>query len=305
MIARSAALSLTVCAALFLSQHSYAGDVAITVTPSLAPNGFGSPSFDGYVSNALYAIDHGLSSYGDPTKPTYYQVAPSTLKASDVIVTGFNSWMGQANPGAVFGPDFANEYGNRLHFGLHVVGSNGAKFSISQLAFTATSTDPGNTLGFTFGAGSYNYSNAYVGIDYGADGVRGGVDDQFITSGLNTQLVNEIIGRGSGNAWDTYAFSDPVGGSLQDKIDHEVALHGGDPFKVSGTYTLTMSSGLAVTGTSSINGVSGSATVLFNDSPTQPPDTNATPLPTTATTGILLLTIPALIARRRRQPSPL
>jgi len=34
----------------------------------------------------MYAIRNGLSAYGDPNSPTYYQAAPSTLPLS------YNNW---------------------------------------------------------------------------------------------------------------------------------------------------------------------------------------------------------------------
>lgn len=172
----------------------------IEVIPALAPNGFGSPSYNSWVANATYAIENGLSSYG-ASGPDQYNAVSGPLSYSDIFVTSFNSWLGQANPGDVFGPAYANELGNRLLFGLHIVADEGQQFSISQLSFVGTSTDPDNALGFGFAAGSYNYSAQYIGINYGGDGVKGGGDDLLITGGANTQLINELVGRGSGNAY--------------------------------------------------------------------------------------------------------
>jgi hypothetical protein len=217
--------------------------VTIEVIPSLAPNGWGSPSFAGYESNAVYAIEHGLSAYGDPTSPTYYQAAPSVLPISANIVTGFASWLGQANPTGAF----AGEEGNRLHFGVHILG-NGTKFSISQLYFSATSGDADNTLGFGYDGG-YEYGTGYVGIIYGTNGGP----NTYITSGSSDQFVDELVGRGSGNAWDAYDIS--PGATLQDKIDRIAngtwndtswgtdlagpdAPLGPNPFDFTGTYGL-------------------------------------------------------------------
>ena len=58
----------------------------------------GSPSFAGYESNAIYAIENGLNAYGDSSLPTYYQAAPSVLPISANVVTGFASWQGNASP---------------------------------------------------------------------------------------------------------------------------------------------------------------------------------------------------------------
>src|SRR4051812_35349434 len=62
--------------------------VTISVTPSVAPNAFGSPSYAGYVANATGALHDGDTSRGNPGLPTYYQ-AQSNVSADQVIVTGF------------------------------------------------------------------------------------------------------------------------------------------------------------------------------------------------------------------------
>lgn len=212
-------------------------DIVITVTPSLAPNAYGSPSYAGYVSNAITALEKGLSSYGTPDTPSYYQALTngSAISANQNVVTGFYSWLGQTDPGTVFGPAFAQELGNRLLFGLSIVGTTNAdKFSISNLSFTETSSDPGNTLGFSFGAGSYNYSSEYVGVIYGAGGAGDVADYTYVTSGPNTQLVNAVFGRGSGNAYSAYS-TDP-GATDQDRLNNAIGSISNETF--SGMYTL-------------------------------------------------------------------
>lgn len=205
----------------------------IMVFPSVAPNAFGSPSYSGYVSNAVSALESGLSSYGTPGTPQYYQ-QESYIAPSQMVVTGFPSWLGQADPGTVFGVPFANELGNRPLFGL-VINGNGTQISIDELGFSASSNDPGNLLGFAFGTGSYNYSANYVGIIFGAGGPT------FITSGPNTQLVDEIAGRGSGNAFDTYCPGCTIA-QQQAAID-ALASNFDGLTAFSGTYTLTDSGG--------------------------------------------------------------
>jgi len=174
------------------------GGMSITVIPAIAPNAFGSPNWNAWVSNATTAIRNGYTSFGDPASPSYYQQASNVISVTNNIVTGFASWDGLADPGTVFGPAYAPEYGNRLHFGIDIKGGTNL-ISISQLSFTAHSTDPSNALDFSYPEGSYSYSPSYVGIIYGVGG-----NDTYITSGPATQLVNEIVGRGSGNAWDVY-----------------------------------------------------------------------------------------------------
>jgi hypothetical protein len=171
----------TLILALCASAVSY-GSITFQVYPSIAPNVFGSPSWTPYVSNAIFALENGLSSSGTPNTPAYYQ-QQSVINVNQLIVTGFPSWLGLVDPGTVFGPAYANEFGNRAHFGV-VIDGNGTQFSIDELSFTATSDDPGDLLGFTFATGSYAYSNDYVGVIFGT----GGGPNTYITSGPSSQL---------------------------------------------------------------------------------------------------------------------
>ena len=143
-------------------------------------------------------------------------------------MTGFNSWMGVLNPGA----PYQNELGNRMLFGV-LINGGGTQFSISQLSFSATSTDGGG-LNFGFGGGSYNYSLDYQGILFGGNGVLGGGDDTFVTGGANTQLVDGLVGRGSGNSYAAYC--DPCT-DAQKQAALDAAAAGG-PFQFTGTYRL-------------------------------------------------------------------
>lgn len=221
--------------------------VKIQVIPSLAPNAFSSPNFDQYQQNAVYAIYNGLSSYGDPTSPSFYQAAPNNLSPYQVIVTGFPSWLGNADPVGTYGPAYAGEFGNRVTFGLHIWG-NGNKFSVSQLGFTASSTDKTNSLGFSFPTGSYDYSPSRIGIIYNPDGSR-----TFITSGDPTQLVDEFVSRGSGNSYPVYDTPDFPGATLQAKIDNFAATIPNMQFIA--TYTLSgLGAGTAMVHIKSVNG---------------------------------------------------
>jgi hypothetical protein len=219
---------------LLVTATAVGGPISITVTPSLAPNVYGSPSWATYVSNAVTAIENGFPSYGDPSSPTYYQQQTTEVTAMDLMVTGFPSWHGLADPGTLFGPNFASELGNRAHFGIDING-NGTKISISMLSFIAESDDPANILGFSFGLGSYNYSTSYVGIIYGVNGPT------YLTSGPSTQLVDRIVGRGSGNALAAYCASCTVTEEQAAILAQLGYLSGATSF--SGTYTMTDSSG--------------------------------------------------------------
>lgn len=209
----------------------------ITVTPSVAPNAFGSPSYAAYVANAVGALHDGQTSRGDPNLPSYYQ-AQSNVLASQVIVTSFATWLGQQDPGTVFGAAYANELGNRMHFGLTIDG-NGGQFSIAQLGFSAVSDDPGGSLDFGFATGSYNYSADYEGVLKGMDGILFTADDLFVTGGLNTQLVDGLVGRGSGNANEATCLEGPCAtvAERQALLDSATAANA-QIHTFTGTYTL-------------------------------------------------------------------
>ena len=237
----------------------------IMVFPSVAPNAYGSPSYPGYVSNAIFALENNLSTNGTPGTPEYYEQV-SSIAPSQVVATGFPSWLGQADPGTVFGAPFAGELGNRPLFGV-VIDGNGTQFSISQLSFLASSNDPGNMLGFSYGAGHYQYSSDYVGIIFGGIGIFGPVGPvgsvgpvglfgpgqaTFVTSGPDTQLVDEIVGRGSGNADAAYCPGCTIA-QQQAAIDALAPSFAGMT-TFAGTYTLTdFGGGVLATGSGSFD----------------------------------------------------
>jgi hypothetical protein len=220
----------------------------INVFTALIPNNLGSPNYSAWRSNAFSAILSGATTAGTPGTPSYYQELTGVLPYQEVEVssapggdgTPFPSWQGKADPGTAFGPAFANEVGERAGFPLYING-NGTQFSISQLSFTGVSSDPGNTLGFTFAVGSFTYSPDYVGILAGPDGRLGTADDVLITSGSNTQLVDALVGRGSGNALWPCGPTDPSPCSTiaqqQAAINNLTAVIAGATW--TGTYTLS------------------------------------------------------------------
>ncbi|GAO38180.1 hypothetical protein SCH01S_09_00270 [Sphingomonas changbaiensis NBRC 104936] len=183
---------------------------------------------------------HGYTSFGDPNAPTYFH-AQSVVGASQGIVTGFPSWKGFADPGTKFGAAFANELGNRMHFSLRITGDD-QQISISQLMLTMASSDPDDALGFSYAAGAYNYSNDYQGVLKGSDGMLGTGDDVFITSGPNTQLVDAIVGRGSGNSFAAYCTGCTVA-QQQQAINDAAAYWSPNGGTFTGTYTLGAATG--------------------------------------------------------------
>jgi len=245
--------------------HAQAAAPTIVVTPWTAPNVYGSASFDPAADNQFTALRTGASSAGTPGTPTYYQAITGPVSYGNIIATNFNSWKGVANPGAPYG----SELGNRVHYGLFING-NGSQFSISQLSFAFDGNGASNYFDFNFGTGyqygAYDYDGGgnyggYVGILKGLDGIVGTADDVFVTSGADSQLVDALIGRGSGMADAVYCgavpdTSGPCGAGNQGYIDNEIAFIQADGFtQLKGTYSLLNANG-APTST-------GSATVVF------------------------------------------
>ena len=233
MTARLSRLALAPLLALAIAPYAQAA--TIVVTPALAPNAFGSAYFAGWTANAIGALHDGATSAGDPSLPSYYQ-AQSNITPAQSLVTGFPSWMGVADPGTVFGPAFANEGGNRMHFGLFIDG-DGQQFSISQLSFEAYSDDPGNILGsgFAYSAGDFDYNLSYQGVLKGDDGQLWTNDDIFVTAGPNTTLVDGLVARGPGNSIPVYCAGCTVA-EQQAAID--LVANGPYPTKFVGTYGL-------------------------------------------------------------------
>jgi hypothetical protein len=157
----------------------------------------------------------------------------SNVRADQVIVTGFASWLGQADPASAFGAAYASELGNRMTFGVKIDG-NGTQFSIDQLGFTAASDDAANGLGFSFTTGAYAYSNDYEGVLKGADGLLWTADDLFVTSGLASQLVDGLVGRGSGSSYAAYC----TACSVADQQSAINAAASGPSYNFTGTYSL-------------------------------------------------------------------
>ncbi len=245
----------------FVPGMAEAGNITIEVTPSSAPNFFGSPSWAGYLANAMTGLQTGSTSVGsDPmtADPTGYRGLSDGAEVSpgSLMVTSFPSWYGVADPSA----PFASELGNRMHFGLHAFGdgSLGAQFTLASVEFLLAGSDPGDLLAFagTLAGTTFN-GTTRIGVDWGVDRIQGTIDDILYTGNeSDVTLVDELFYVGVGNAfWPGGGDPDPANpiagrqGSIDETTDW---LLSNAPFEFSGSYTITSTSGMENTGTASV-----------------------------------------------------
>jgi len=225
--------------------------INIYVYPSSAPNAYGSPSWTGYVGNALHALENNLASVGDrSTDPNAYERAPAYVLGGEIAVTTFHSWRGIVEPSA----PFQNELGNRMHFGLHIVAADpNSTFTLQQLTFELHSSDPWDSLIFQGDFVGWGYSATRKGINWGLDGQKGGGDDIVYTSGNGDMPVHEIVYVGVGNAWwpggDDPNPGNPAGGKQKAMDDYFAWLASIGPIRVTCTYALT---GTGASGTAAV-----------------------------------------------------
>ncbi len=239
---RLLAATAALCLPAALSSPALAA-INVEVVPSSAPNFFGGPSFGGYNANANNSLENTTgTSIGDRnTDPTAYEAFfdGQFIDPGDVIVSNFNSWRGQASPSA----PFAGEFGNRLHFGVHITGDGAMLFRGADITGEIASSD-GNVLGFSSAITSGSYTATRIGIHWGADRAKGGGDDTVFTAGSDTQLIDEFIYVGIGNAYDA---SFETGPTDQEKIDQVIAdLTGDYPITITGSYVVTDPTGATV-----------------------------------------------------------
>ena len=235
--------------------------VSISVFATMAPNGDGSPSYVSWATNGIYALENGLISYG-PAGPTQFNITSAPLPLTDNVVTGFPSWMGQANPSA----PYDQEYGTRASFAV-VFNGNGSLITVDDIGAFGTTND-NNALGFDFPensilSGDWSYSYRRIGIVYNNNvDTSGGVTT--VTSGDG--LVNEILYVGAGDSFPAYLGDDPNPGATdQDIINYDLSAAG--PWGLIGPYNFT---GTFTYGDPNVNGIytdSASATFVFTSAP--------------------------------------
>jgi hypothetical protein len=241
-------LVYTFLASLCLSGIVRADSFTMTVTPSAAPNAFGSPSWTAYTNNAIFALEHGLSNFGGSTAtdPTAYQATP-IINPGDIEVTSAPSWDGQANPTGAF----SGEFGTRLHFGLTII-STGATFETNNIGYAMESDDPADALEDDAANDSdpfldgLTFNSHLVGVNYGADDAPGGTGadaDTIYTSGsADGVALNALYYVGIGNAlWPDQPGSEFVpGGTTQQNLDAATAYIDEFMHSVTTTYTVKL-----------------------------------------------------------------
>lgn len=229
------------------------GPVGQVVPPPFVP----SPSFGGYAANALTSLEGDMGSPvgSDPTvDPIGYKVfnaiSPDLLIHTQPLL---NSWMGVAGPAF----PFDGEFGHALYFGLHVVKDAG--FKMKNITFEMDSTDAFDI--FDFGPAAIlagaDFSTTRVGIDYGANGMKGGGDDITYSSDVLAMtdddiVINElnIVGFAA-TIRDVNAGGD---GATQAGLNTAVGTVGSlNPFTITGEYIVTPESGPAMSGSASVS----------------------------------------------------
>ncbi len=210
----------------------------VGVYASPAPNVYGATnSYNGWLANALSSLENTPGTpIGLRTVTPYAYELPTQIVWSDNTVTNFYFWMGVLNPAAPFDTDL----GHRLQYTFHVLG-NGHLFSLEDIEFDMNSTEGSNDMDNDGWMDvRYNYGADLVGINYGADRMKGGGDDTIINSGPDNQLVDELMFRGPGNAWAAVTdmtYPTPTEALVAGRAYLEEIL-GNQDIDISGTVTL-------------------------------------------------------------------
>jgi len=208
---------LSVVAVLLITSHAYADTIpTATVLASVGPNASGSPSWNGYVANALTGLENGGTQEGTPGTPTYYAPTTGPITVAQTLVTSFNSWNGTVNPAAPFN----QEDGSRVMFGFDIKG-NGNKISLSELSAQTYWVDQNGVQAWeNVPYSSTPYAAHRIGLIY-----NNNAPPTIVNSGSGTQLVDEIVSTGyGGGIWAMY---DDI--SLPNSQDHAMLAAWGLP----------------------------------------------------------------------------
>jgi len=214
---KSLAICLASCFISLVVAVAYADTIpTATVLASVGPNASGSPSWNGYVANALTGLENGGTQEGTPGTPTYYAPTTGPITVAQTLVTSFNSWNGAVNPAA----PFDQEYGSRVMFGFDIKG-NGNKISLNELSAQTYWVDQtGASAWENISYSGSPYAAHRIGLIYNND-----APPTIVNSGDGTQLVDEIVSTGyGGGIWAMY---DDI--SLPNSQDHAMLAAWGLP----------------------------------------------------------------------------
>jgi len=171
---------------------------------SIGPDANTSPNYGAYTTNAQAGVIAGGVNEGGSiaTTPSAYNVVgtgnTASVNGAQITNSPFPSWLGVADPTGAL----AAEKGNMIYWSIVFQGTN---ISLSNINLTQNSTDPLDYFGDSTQPGGLA-TTSFAGIDYAPDLVGITSTNQLITSGVGTQLVNEIVITGFGEAQDGYGF---------------------------------------------------------------------------------------------------
>ncbi len=198
--------------------EAQATGLTFKVMASPAPNRhstLGLPYYNIWAGRALEALRQNKGSIGSAESDPAAFITVGTIKPREFLVTRYPSWRGKTAPSA----PFDTQYGNRVHFVLHVQGDGSVRFKYEDIRW-----DYYDTGGWFVAKRSMNpslhsgYTNAFnrvddtygFGWDWGADRKKGGGDDVKVFDS-DTTLVDELyyVGAGLGFTAD-FRYNKPV-----------------------------------------------------------------------------------------------
>lgn len=159
------------------------------IVAASAPNPIRSPNSGSWKTAAASWLET-KNGAGDPTVNPAAFAPLAVIAAGDLMVVPPDSqthlWKAVINP---TGALTSLEFGNRLAFVFSIRSST--PFRMSNIRTTLTASD--SRLNATEMLSPYVYNSYTIGLNYGADGVKGGGDDTRPGNGASaTTLVNEL-----------------------------------------------------------------------------------------------------------------
>lgn len=198
--------------------QNIASSVKFYFYPVALPNSDNTTEFGTSRDNLLTGIKYGGKSFttsGSRVGTSAGNVTAIEIKnvfdVSDMMVsTTVNLWRGQFNPPAPYNAQF----GNRPYVAVLAIGQNG-KVCLDRLSYKV-SCGAIPLLGNNSSLAGLTYSVSRIGISAGPDGKLFTADDEIITSGSGTNLVDAIafIGGRVGAVGNTQANIDSVNSAV-------------------------------------------------------------------------------------------